>query len=372
MGITLSKKPLKNGRVSLYLNYSYNGKRRKEYLGIILESPTTAENRSENRGKWLIARQIRAKKELEFLSAEYQLNHVQNAFDDLLSPEKYKAPDFFTLMNQFLNTYVKKDKKMVKACMDHLRFFHGKKRLPVTLLTKDFCLRFLEYLRGHLHGNTPTGYFTKFRLCIHQCIESGTLSSDPTHGIRMHQSNEVTKAILTIKEIQQLAITPCTNDEVKRAFLFSCFCGLRWCDIHRLRYRDIDLPARRITIVQQKVQGHSKNAILHLNLNRTAIQLLQKYRGKDEDTVFNLPSYSYTLRILRKWTKRAGITKHITFHCARHTFITLIMTYGANLKTAASLAGHSTTRHTEKYVHIIDELKQKAVDSLPDIQVEYQ
>ena len=59
------------------------------------------------------------------------------------------------------------------------------------------------------------------------------------------------------------------------------------------------------------------------------------------------------------------------FHVARHSFITNIMANGANIKTAASLAGHSTTRHTEKYVHIIDELKQKAVDSLPDIIVNY-
>ena len=59
------------------------------------------------------------------------------------------------------------------------------------------------------------------------------------------------------------------------------------------------------------------------------------------------------------------------FHLARHSFITNIMANGANIKTAASLAGHSTTRHTEKYVHIIDELKQKAVDSLPDIIVNY-
>lgn len=61
----------------------------------------------------------------------------------------------------------------------------------------------------------------------------------------------------------------------------------------------------------------------------------------------------------------------VLFHCARHSFITNIMANGANIKTAASLAGHSTTRHTEKYVHIIDELKQKAVDSLPDIIVNY-
>ena len=61
----------------------------------------------------------------------------------------------------------------------------------------------------------------------------------------------------------------------------------------------------------------------------------------------------------------------VLFHRARHSFITNIMANGANIKTAASLAGHSTTRHTEKYVHIIDELKQKAVDSLPDLTINY-
>lgn len=76
MGITLGKKQLNKGRVSLYLNYSYNGKRRKEYLGIILDAPTSAERRAENRNKVLIARQIRAKKELEFLSVEYHLNDI--------------------------------------------------------------------------------------------------------------------------------------------------------------------------------------------------------------------------------------------------------------------------------------------------------
>ena len=77
MGITLGKKQLNKGRVSLYLNYSYNGKRRKEYLGIILDAPTSAERRAENRNKVLIARQIRAKKELEFLSVEYHLNDIE-------------------------------------------------------------------------------------------------------------------------------------------------------------------------------------------------------------------------------------------------------------------------------------------------------
>ena len=141
--------------------------------------------------------------------------------------------------------------------------------------------------------------------------------------------------------------------------------------MYQLRYKDVDFPAKRLTIIQQKVQTHSKSAILHLNLNHTALKLLQKRTGDREDLVFSLPSYSYTIRILRKWVLDANIRKHITFHCARHSFITNIMANGANIKTAASLAGHSTTRHTEKYVHIIDELKQKAVDSLPDLTINY-
>lgn len=371
MGITLGKKQLNKGRVSLYLNYSYNGKRRKEYLGIILDPPSSAENRAENKNKILIAKQIRAKKELEFLSVEYHLNDVENTFDDIFPSNTGNAPDFYVLIGQFLESYHKKDKKMVKACVTHLRLFTRKKNLPITLLTKDFCINFLEYLRDHLRGNTPIGYFKKFRMCINKCIENKLMSFNPTDGIRLIQFDEVTKAILSMKEIQKLAITPCLNNEVKRAFLFSCYCGLRWCDIYRLQYKDIDLPSNRLTIIQQKVQAHSKNAILHLNLNQTAIKLLQKREGANDDFVFELPSYSYTLRILNQWVKRANIHKHITFHCARHSFITNIMANGANIKTAASLAGHSTTRHTEKYIHIIDELKQKAVDSLPDITINY-
>lgn len=52
MGVTLGKKQLNKGRISLYLNYSHNGKRRKEYLGIILEPPVTPEPERRTRIKY--------------------------------------------------------------------------------------------------------------------------------------------------------------------------------------------------------------------------------------------------------------------------------------------------------------------------------
>lgn len=100
------------------------------------------------------------------------------------------------------------------------------------------------------------------------------------------------------------------------------------------------------------------------------MKLLDLKSAPADNKVFRLLSYSYMLRVLRKWVNESGLSKHITFHCGRHSFITNIMINGVNIKTASELAGHSTIRHTEKYVHVIDELKRKAVNSLPDLPLD--
>ena len=371
MGVTLGKKTLCKGKISLYIDYCYQNKRKKQYLGIILERPDTPEIRKENRCKMLLAQRIKAKKELEFLATIYDMEKPKEEFKELLTVQTVPKTDLFQLMKEYLKQYKKKDRRMMAATLRHLQQFHRRKTLSTDQLTKNFCIHFLEYLREHLKGNTPVGYFKKFRMFINKCIEEGHLPSNPTQGIKLTQYNEVTKQILSIEEVKKLALTPCSNNHVKRAFLFSCYCGLRWCDIRRLRFDDIDLQARRITILQQKVQSHSQKAILHLNLNQTAIKLILQAPIHSSDYVFKLPSYTYMLRILQKWKTQANIQKHVTFHVARHTFITHIMANGASIKTAAALAGHSSTKHTEKYIHVIDELKQKAVDSLPDIPINF-
>ena len=86
-----------------------------------------------------------------------------------------------------------------------------------------------------------------------------------------------------------------------------------------------------------------------------------------ESLIFPLPSYESCSKSLRRWVKRAGIDKHISWHCARHSFATNILTNGANIKTVASLLGHSGLKHTEKYVRAVDKLKEEAICSLPDI-----
>lgn len=76
------------------------------------------------------------------------------------------------------------------------------------------------------------------------------------------------------------------------------------------------------------------------------------------------------LKALKRWVKRAGIEKHISWHCARHSFAVNILNNGANIKTVASLLGHSGLKHTEKYTRAIDNLKQDAINSLPTLDID--
>lgn len=361
MSVKLRKKSLKNGRAALFLDISWDGQRWKEYLGLWLEKPVNSVVLQENNLKIQTAQNLCLQREHQLLQAVPCLRTPQ---------ENLLDTDFLEVFAHFISSYRRKDIKTVKAAYLHLRSFVNKPSLPFSFISKPFCEDFLSYLYDTLKGNTPVGYFKKFKMCLEQCVENGMLVKNPAHGIRLVSSEAITKDILDTDEIQALADTPLQNTELKRAFLFACHTGLRWCDVCSLQYKSIDFQRNMLTVRQRKVANRSSKAVLHLNMNSTAVHLLQLQTGLSDDYVFKLPSYSYSRRILMDWAHRAGLKKHITFHCARHSFITNIMLRGANIKTASLLAGHSTIRHTEKYVHIVDELKQHAVDSLPVLRLD--
>ena len=65
---------------------------------------------------------------------------------------------------------------------------------------------------------------------------------------------------------------------------------------------------------------------------------------------------------IRKWAESVGITKQISFHTARHTFATMMLTLGADIYTTSKLLGHSRISTTEIYAKIIDKKKDEAMN----------
>jgi integrase len=132
----------------------------------------------------------------------------------------------------------------------------------------------------------------------------------------------------------------------------------------------VDYSGKRIKFEQAKTKGHSKNSIVIIPLSQTLLQLIGE-KPKQDDYIFHLPSHTGCLKALRTWIKRAGIDKHITWHCARHSFaVNLLGECQTDIKTVASLLGHSGLKHTEKYTRAVDALKEKAVNALPEINID--
>ena len=57
----------------------------------------------------------------------------------------------------------------------------------------------------------------------------------------------------------------------------------------------------------------------------------------------------------------------ITFHCARHTHATMMLTLGVDLYTVSKLLGHTNIQTTQIYAKLVDESKKKAIDLIPNI-----
>lgn len=91
-------------------------------------------------------------------------------------------------------------------------------------------------------------------------------------------------------------------------------------------------------------------------------------RGAPDDKVFPKLGDIQTARIgIAAWVRSAGIDKHITFHCARHSFAIMMLDLGVDLYTLSKLMGHRSIETTQVYAKILDKNKKAAVDRIPNI-----
>ena len=67
-------------------------------------------------------------------------------------------------------------------------------------------------------------------------------------------------------------------------------------------------------------------------------------------------------KLLKTWAQKAGISKHISFCTARHTFATMMLTLGADIYTTSQLLGHTDIRTTQIYAKIVNRKKDEAIN----------
>ncbi len=375
----LCAKKMTDGRISLYLSH-YMGYRKepdpatgrerirtlrcKEFLNLYLYcSPRTRDQRRHNADAEDLAKRIRYEREQERRLAETGHRIPRRA-----------ETDFLQYFREYIANYTKKDIRNIRMAYNRfVGFLSGTpayrslaKGIRPSQIDRDMMLSFADYLREHSVGNGARSVFDRFRKVVRHAIDHDVFRKDPCSGISIRTDTALTKEILSPDELRSLATTPYTRENVKRAFLFCCLTGLRFCDVRELTFSNVDYSNRLLKFRQRKTEGHSAHSGVTIPMNDSILTLMGERRGAGE-SIFALPSHGACLKDLRVWTRKAGIAKHITWHCARHSFAVMLLSGGADIKTASSLLGHSSITMTERYLHVVDSQRQAAIDSLPTL-----
>ena len=371
--VRIREKELKDGNKSLYLDIYMNGNRKKEGLKLYIVPEVSAAAKLQNKNTWKLAEQIKAQRILD----------IQKV--GMVDWEKVKKIN--TTLIDWVDKYIDdkeglsessiRSKRNLKSRIVEYLNYIKQENLPLNKVDKDFAKGFVTFLKTctynegkkTLSATTQRIFINRFGTIMENAIREGIVSVNPFRLLdkkEKPQKQNAEKEFLTIDELKKVIATPCRYPIVKKAFLFSCFTGLRWSDVITLEPKHIHDAVDSKTQYIEKKQVKTKQDVV-VPLCTDALKWMPKPEaGK---TIFHeLQITSTTVEvILKEWMIEAGVKKHITYHCSRHTAATMWLTLGANLYVVSKLLGHRSIKVTEVYARIIDQTKIQTMNLVNDM-----
>lgn len=384
--IHVRTKKLANGNQSIYLDTYWNHKRSYEFLkGYFLIPETDTAAAMLNAKTMQAVNAIKAKRITALMDGTAGLKEKEDK--DLLLKDWM---EFYAAEKAKLGRSERNCKSILCAAR-HLSNMMGErayKAMKLVDVDTEFCEDFINYLstapanlgvvfKKHdgtyskpkaktLAKSTASLYFVQFAAALRYAERKGKIVKAPTANVdraykKLIEPDDPDVAFLDIDELKRMEETPMRQEQVKHAFLFACYCGLRISDVEALRWGN--LKDGNINVRMKKTDEK-----ISVPIGANARKWLPKRNGKkDSELVFALPCRTCIGKDLERWAKRAGITKHVTPHVSRHTFATALISEGADLYTVSKLLGHHELKTTEIYAKLVDEKKRNAVSLLDNI-----
>lgn len=378
MKISLYKRKLADGRESIFIEYykgsviSKDGKRKhlRDYENLQLylhKNPKTQVEKNENKETLKLAENILAIRQTEYIKGKFDIKNTTKAKRTFLN--------FFSEMV---------DEREIDFSHDNYgnwksTFVHLKKIVPPNLTFDEIDENFVKKVKDYfdkqattksnlpLSQNSKHSYFNKFKACLKKAFDDGFLSINYSSKVKSFEQAESQREYLTFDELQSLAKSECKYPVLKKAFLFSCLSGLRWSDINTLKWCEVrdEGDVSKVNFRQEKTDG-----VEYLYISKQARELLGE-RQEQQERVFKGLKYgmTYNTEIIR-WCNRAAVSKHITFHSARHTNAVLLLENGADIYTVSKRLGHRELRTTQIYAKIVDSKAREAAEIIPELNIE--
>jgi integrase len=341
-----------SGLYSIFLDKWENGKHKYEFLDFTLNLiRTTSQSDAE---KLLGIRNYRDKLEI-----------LRNN-DNEPNPGRYESANFIRIFNALAEEKNEGNKKKWISTIKHLETFAGDVLL-IKEITPSFCFKFFNYLKSNNSRSTPKIYYKVFSAALNYLVNEQKLHVNPARIAAQRSDfktiartlNEKEREFLTRSEIKKLLKLKTEYLNIKNAFIVSCFTGLRLGDIRSLKSQHIQED--HIVIEQNKT-----SEVVHIPIHDTISQLLSiKAKSTSPRTnLFNLPDTKIINKRIGQMLSSLEINKHITFHCARHTFATLCLSSDVDIYTVSQLLGHKDLKTTQIYAKIIDTKRSAAIKKL--------
>jgi len=253
-----------------------------------------------------------------------------------------------------------------KTACDHtqnfIRWKYGKDDLDVKELNYEFVSQFDFWLKTvrKCQKNAALKYIGNLKKIVLECQKKGWIKVDPFINFKGKRT-EVIRVALTRVELQSLTEKIFDIDRlnhVRDIFLFSCYTGLAYIDVYRLRRDNIVDGfdgSKWIMTARQKTETPTR-----LPLLPAASEIMEKYeddkiciaKGLVLPVLSNQKMNSY----LKEIGDQCGINKSLTFHIARHTFATTVtLSNGVPIETVSKMLGHKSLKHTQHYAKIVDQ-----------------
>ena len=233
-------------------------------------------------------------------------------------------------------------------------------------LVEEFDTHLREVRLNSING--AFGSHKCFKAIIGAAIRKGFVEKNPysDFSIRSTDSKRVFLVADELKKLKEIEIPENKQHlaRIRDLFLFSCYSGIRFSDM-------VDLRWNNITETSICLNMNKTNKEVNIGLIPQTRLLLDKYRPSGESIlakrVFPTVSNQKSNQALVNLMKLAGIQKHISFHCARHTFASLLLSSNAQVIHIRDLLGHAHLAQTEIYARSIKSDLSEAMNKLAEL-----
>lgn len=357
--VMLRARTLPSGNVQLFLYSCYKGKATRFSVGV-LNPELTEETKARNTE---IVRMAEAEAGIRNADAIRQGHGLE--------PQQKRN----VLLSDFIEhlikgkTFAKQTNVSLEMLLAHIGFYRTA-QIKIALIDKTWLEGFINYLRKdaisrvttkahkHITQNTQTRLFEMLEIVLAKAVDASIIKVSPMRELKPSEKpkyNKEAREYLTIEEVKALMQTPCSNEQLKRAFLFSVFTGLRWSDIEALNWEELreDDNGKYFLLTMKKTKKQ-----IRIYLSEIGLSFLPERTAdseKDAQVFKGIPKNSATNKHLKIWAQSAGITdKQVCFHVARHTFATMMLNNDTPLEVVAKMLGHARLSTTEIYAKILN------------------